>query len=122
MSSCSTFDGRKKDPFLWLEEVKSKRAMAFVKGQNKKTIDNFAKGEDFSALLQEVMKIAGRKDKIPLIGQRGGLLYNFWRDRDHQKGLWRRTTLQSYLTKNPEWEVLLDVDALAKKGKKELGL
>src|SRR5690606_40069428 len=26
--------------------------------------------------------------------------------------LWRRTTLDSYRTEEPEWEVLLDVDAL----------
>ena len=28
-------------------------------------------------------------------------------------GLWRRTTLASYRTEEPEWDVIIDVDALA---------
>jgi prolyl oligopeptidase len=45
--------------------------------------------------------------------RRGGLLYNFWRDAAHPRGLWRRTTLDGYRTDAPQWEVLLDLDALA---------
>ncbi|MBY0444149.1 MAG: prolyl oligopeptidase family serine peptidase [Burkholderiales bacterium] len=44
----------------------------------------------------------------------GGYFYNFWRDGDHQRGIWRRTTLASYKTANPNWETVLDLDALAK--------
>ena len=29
-----------------------------------------------------------------------------------QRGLWRRTTLESYKTKSPEWETVLDIDEL----------
>jgi len=28
------------------------------------------------------------------------------------RGLWRRTSLDSYRTEEPDWEVLIDVDAL----------
>ncbi|HYZ64197.1 MAG TPA: prolyl oligopeptidase family serine peptidase, partial [Acetobacteraceae bacterium] len=42
-----------------------------------------------------------------------GLLYNFWRDAANPRGLWRRTTLDSFRTAAPEWEILLDLDALA---------
>src|SRR5580693_2858696 len=48
------------------------------------------------------------------VAGRGRHLYNFWRDDRNPKGLWRRTTLASYRTSAPEWEVLLDLDALAK--------
>ena len=41
-------------------------------------------------------------------------IYNFWKDADHQRGLWRRTTQSDYLTGNPTWETVLDIDALAK--------
>ena len=41
-------------------------------------------------------------------------IYNFWKDADHQRGLWRRTTQRDYLTGNPTWETVLDIDALAK--------
>ena len=45
--------------------------------------------------------------------RRGELLYNFWQDAEHPRGLWRRTTLDSYRTATPEWRTILDVDALA---------
>ena len=32
----------------------------------------------------------------------------------HPRGLWRRTTLESYETDTPDWDVLLDIDALNK--------
>ena len=49
-------------------------------------------------------------------------LYNFWQDARHPRGLWRRTTLESYAKEQPEWEVLLDLDALARGRGRELGL
>jgi prolyl oligopeptidase len=44
---------------------------------------------------------------------RDGYVYNFWQDDKNVRGLWRRATLESYRTPEPQWEVLLDVDALA---------
>jgi len=43
------------------------------------------------------------------------LYYNFWKDEQHRKGVWRRTTLESFKTASPEWEEVLDVDALSEK-------
>src|SRR5690606_23352744 len=43
----------------------------------------------------------------------GDYLYNFWQDDEHKRGILRRTTIESYLTDNPEWEVVLDIDRLA---------
>ena len=51
--------------------------------------------------------IAGQQ----LLGER---VYNFWRDDTHERGIWRRTSLASYRTAAPQWETVLDVDALAK--------
>jgi prolyl oligopeptidase len=47
------------------------------------------------------------------------LVYNFWRDRDHVRGLWRRTSLDSYRTPQPSWEILFDLDAVAKDEKED---
>ncbi len=44
----------------------------------------------------------------------GDHFYNFWRDKDHPKGLWRRTTLDEYRKDQPAWETVIDLDALAK--------
>jgi prolyl oligopeptidase len=52
-------------------------------------------------------------DKIAHVTRIGDLYYNFWRDADHERGLWRRTTLDAYRTDEPDWETVLDLDALA---------
>ena len=38
--------------------------------------------------------------------------YNLWQDKDHERGLWRRTTLAEYRKEQPAWETVLDLDAL----------
>src|SRR6476469_6106556 len=52
-------------------------------------------------------------DALAWVRRRGEWLYNFWRDAANPRGLWRRTTLDSYRTDAPEWEVVIDLDALA---------
>jgi prolyl oligopeptidase len=53
-------------------------------------------------------------ERIPFVTKHGEYYYNFWRDRKNERGLWRRTTLNEYQKSTPEWEVLLDLDALGK--------
>ena len=38
------------------------------------------------------------------------------------RGLWRRTTLESYCTEKPEWDVLIDVDAPRHRERREMGV
>jgi hypothetical protein len=45
---------------------------------------------------------------------RAGGIDNFWQDQAAVRGVWRRTSLDSYRTKTPQWETVLDIDALAK--------
>jgi prolyl oligopeptidase len=52
-------------------------------------------------------------DRIPYVTRRGEQLYNFWTDETSPQGIWRRTTAADYLRDVPEWEVLIDVDALS---------
>ena len=60
--------------------------------------------------------------RIPYVRRRGEYLYNFWRDAANPRGLWRRTTLDSYRTDAPEWDVLIDVDAVGPRRRRELGV
>jgi len=62
----------------------------------------------------EVLEMLDTDTRIPYVRRRGEYLYNFWRDADHPRGLWRRTTLESYRTDRRDWEVLIDVDELAR--------
>src|SRR6185437_1037784 len=41
-------------------------------------------------------------------------IYNFWQDREHLRGIWRKTTLEDYASAQPHWTTVLDIDALNK--------
>ncbi|MBP0443604.1 S9 family peptidase [Roseomonas sp. SSH11] len=99
------------DPWLWLEEVEGERALAWVQGQNAATLSRLADAA-FEADRDAVRAVLDRPDKLPFVTRRGGWLYNFWQDAANPRGLWRRTTLESYRRPEPEWELLLDLDAL----------
>ncbi len=103
------------DPRLWLEEVEGEQALEWVRAENERTVAAYTGSESFSKTEARMLAAFDSDDKIPVVTERGGLLYNFWRDAEHQKGVWRRTTRDSYKTDSPEWEVILDVDALAEK-------
>ncbi|MBN8530165.1 MAG: S9 family peptidase, partial [Caulobacterales bacterium] len=57
--------------------------------------------------------IMDSKERIPTASRRGEHFYNFWQDAEHPRGLWRRTSLAGYAQAQPEWDVVLDLDALA---------
>ena len=100
------------DPYLWLEDVEGDAALAWVEAQNEVTLAAL-QDEVFQADRAALSAIYNAPTQLPLIGKRGPFLYNFWRDREHRRGIWRRTTLDSYRTEDPAWETVLDVDALA---------
>ncbi|WP_322986465.1 prolyl oligopeptidase family serine peptidase [Streptomyces sp. S584] len=101
------------DPYLWLEDLESEAALAWVAERNAETKAALSDGEGFASLKQSLREVLDASDRIPYTVRRGAHLYNFWRDAGHVRGVWRRTTLEQYRKDTPEWEVLLDVDALA---------
>ena len=100
------------DPYLWLEDIDGEAPLSWVELQNARTLARFA-GEEFASDRDALAAIFDRPDKIPYVTRRGGLLYNFWLDADHLRGLWRRAELSEFRKESPSWETLLDVDALA---------
>lgn len=101
------------DPFLWLEDVTGEAALDWVRARNAETLDEMTGGERFERLRAEIREVLDADDRIPYIRRRGDYFYNFWQDAGNPRGLWRRTTLDEYRKDRPNWEVLLDVDALA---------
>jgi len=101
------------DPYLWLEEIDGTAARAWVEARNSETTSALCDAQ-FERDKTAVLGILDAADRIPWISQRGAFVYNFWQDAEHRKGLWRCTSLDSYRTDNPDWEILLDVDLLAK--------
>lgn len=88
-------------------------ALDWVRERNVLSVDQLAGGDDFKTLQARLLSIFESNDRIPMVAKRADHLYNFWRDAEHPVGVWRRTTMDSYRTEDPEWEILLDVDALA---------
>ena len=101
------------DPYLWLENIDGDRAMAWVRGRNRDTREALAQGETFAASERRLRAILDSSDRIPYISKSGLYYYNFWQDAEHPRGLWRRVTLDEYRKRDPAWETILDVDALA---------
>jgi prolyl oligopeptidase len=99
------------DPFLWLEEIEGERAVAWVAAENERT-ETFLQDAAYRADYEAALAILNSNDKIPFVGKAGEQLYNFWKDAKNPRGLWRRTTLESYTRPAPDWDVLLDIDAL----------
>ncbi len=102
------------DQFQWLEEVQGEKALAWVRGQNERTTKVLEARPEYKPVFKRTLEILDSKEKIPSPDLLGETVYNFWKDEAHERGIWRRTTLVSYRTPAPEWETVLDVDALAK--------
>jgi len=102
------------DPYLWLEEVTDETALDWVRERNAETVAELTGGERFTALRDGIREVLDADNRIPYVRRRGPHLYNFWQDAAHPRGLWRRTTLERYRDDDPDWELVLDVDALAK--------
>ncbi|RVW01410.1 prolyl oligopeptidase family serine peptidase [Rhodococcus xishaensis] len=103
------------DANLWLEDVTGDEALTWVREHNDKTIAEFAGTNAFEYLESNVRSILDTDARIAYARRRGPYLYNFWRDAEHARGLWRRTTMDEYRSDTTEWEILVDVDELAER-------
>jgi len=100
------------DPYLWLEDVEGERPLAWVREQNA-LAESALGGPAEEALRLRLQAILDARERIPYAGLHGGYLYNFWRDAGHVRGIWRRTTMADYRKETPDWETVIDLDALA---------
>ena len=102
------------DPYAWLEDVHGAKPLAWVAAQNKTALGTLKADPRYDANYQSVLQVLDASDRIPYASLDHSYAYNFWQDAQNPKGLWRRTTIADYQNKTPRWEVLLDIDALAK--------
>jgi prolyl oligopeptidase len=107
-----TLEAPDDDPWIWLEEVDGPQATSWADTQTAKTLERFG-GPAFLKDREDLAAIYDQPANIPFVARRGDKLFNFWKDAEHPRGLWRTTTLESYRTEAPEWELLLDLDALS---------
>ncbi len=102
------------DPFLWLEDVESEKSLDWVRARNAASQKALEANASFKPLNDRLLAIKDSTDRIPYIDEIGGQYYNFWKDAEHVRGIWRRTSLAEYRKAKPAWETVLDIDALNK--------
>ncbi len=102
------------DPYAWLEDVDGSRATAWVAAENAKTLGVLENDPRFPGYRDQARALATSADRLAVPRVLGGAVYNFWRDKDHVRGIWRRTTAADYETPQPHWATVLDLDALAR--------
>ena len=101
------------DSHLWLEEVENEKALAWASERSAADTALIEEVPEFAEIHSRLLEIYNSKDRIPSPGIRGAWVYNFWRDAEHVRGIWRRTFLSEYVKESPAWELVLDLDALA---------
>jgi prolyl oligopeptidase len=101
------------DPYVWLEDVHGAKPLAWVAGQNARSLGLLKADPRYQANYDSILSVLDAPDRIAYGGLDHGFVYNFWQDAGHPKGLWRRTSLADYATPAPHWQLLLDLDALA---------
>ena len=101
------------DPHLDLEGVETPSSLAWVKAQNDKTLPVLSGDPRFQGLQADALKILSSHDRIATPDFIGRTVFNFWQDQTHVRGVWRRTSLESYKSADPQWETVIDLDALA---------
>ncbi len=102
------------DLHLWLENIQGTEPMKWVKAQNTITAKRFMESSEFKHTRERILEVLHSDARIPYPNRMGNHLYNFWQDRDHPRGVWRRTTLYEYRKGDPQWETVIDIDALNK--------
>ncbi|MGK5079219.1 prolyl oligopeptidase family serine peptidase [Janthinobacterium sp. HLX7-2] len=101
------------DPLQWLEDVAGEKPMEWVHQHNAVTVKELESQPGFPALQARLKTTLNSKDRIAYVSKEGGYYYNFWRDAQHVRGIWRRTTLAQYQLAEPSWETVIDLDQLA---------
>ena len=102
------------DPYQWLEDVTGDKPLDWVRARNAESDAALASTPEFKRMEAGIREVLDSDAKIPFVRKMGDYYYNFWKDRNHERGIWRRTTLEEFRKPNPAWETIIDLDALNK--------
>lgn len=99
------------DPFLWLEDVRADAALTWARERTAATAHRYGSPAR-TALRDRLQRILEDPDRLVIPHRHGEWMYDVWRDAANPRGLWRRASHASFLAGTPDWQVLVDVDAL----------
>ncbi len=80
------------DPYLYLEEVDGEKSLEFVNTQNKITQNKLSSLDIYQDIYDNCLDIYNSTDRIAYPTTYGKFVYNFWKDKDHVRGIWRRSS------------------------------
>ncbi len=103
------------DSFLWLEEVENPKALEWVEGWNKKSLEVIKGQPGYQAVYDKNLEIYNSDERIADPAIYGDFIYNFWQDKTNPRGIWRRIPVNDYIQGKTNWETLLDIDKLSEK-------
>ena len=100
------------DPFLSLEALDDPDALAWVERQNARTRAAWCHGAEFESLRQRLADAYLPRERPVIPDRWKEWAYDLWQDERNPKGIWRRTPWAAWRGGKPEWQNLLDFDAL----------
>ncbi|MEM6723240.1 MAG: prolyl oligopeptidase family serine peptidase [Bacteroidota bacterium] len=101
------------DPYQWLEEVDNEKALEWVEDLNKESLTEIMAYEGYQEIFEKNLEIYNSKENIAYPSIIGEYIYNFWKDENYVRGVWRRSPKLAYLNGEPEWEELINIDKLS---------
>lgn len=107
------------EDLLWLEEVEGTEALNWVNQQNKRSQQKLEKIPVFDEFQTEILSVLENDQKIPYGHCYNGEYYNFWQDKNHLKGIWRKCSYSDFIKGSPDWQPLLDMDNLNQQENKD---
>jgi prolyl oligopeptidase len=102
------------DRYRWLEDVTAEKSLEWVRQHNAVARQEIEGQPQFAAIHARLKTILNAPQRIPYVSKHGDYYYNFWRDKEHVRGIWRRTTPAQFQLPEPAWETVIDLDRLAR--------
>jgi prolyl oligopeptidase len=93
--------------------VEDEQALEWARDRSEEDTATLEGVPEYNKIHDDLVEMYNSEDRIPTPAFRADWIYNYWQDENHVKGVWRRTSLASFASEAPEWETVLDVDALA---------
>ncbi len=114
-SKAKHFTASLEDQYKWLVPLDGAEAVKWTKAQTVRTETTFGKGPLFNTFQEEIKTIVDSDSRVPFGWIEGEHYYNFWKDKSHPMGIWRRIPIKDALDKKwRKWDTLLDLDKLKK--------
>lgn len=100
------------DPFMWLENIDSEQSMEWVHQHNDSTAKNYKSKPIYDELYQQALTALNNKSRLPAVERKGKWLYNYWKDTNNPRGIYRRAKVDEFISQQQvEWQTVLDMDA-----------